>query len=167
MITAFLNFARPRPLELSNLILDDLVRDCGTELRSLYDENRVELIIEGELPEIRGDQRMLHRALLNILRNAAEAIDMEKGERCVHVLGTKETDSAGDSWIRMEVRDTGEGIPVADLHRIFIPFFTTKSTGNGIGLALAHRVITDHGGALAANNAPEGGAVFTIRLPLA
>jgi nitrogen fixation/metabolism regulation signal transduction histidine kinase len=167
MITAFLNFARPRPLELSNLILNELFRDCGAELQSLYDGNHVELIVEGELPEIRGDQRMLRRALLNILRNAAEAIDSEKAERCVRVLGTKEIDSSGDSWIRMDVRDTGEGIPVADLHRIFIPFFTTKSTGNGIGLALAHRVITDHGGTLAANNAPEGGAVFTIRLPLA
>jgi C4-dicarboxylate-specific signal transduction histidine kinase len=52
------------------------------------------------------------------------------------------------------------------LQRIFIPFFTTKSKGHGVGLALAHRVITDHGGTLSAGNAPEGGALFNIRLPL-
>jgi signal transduction histidine kinase len=65
----------------------------------------------------------------------------------------------------IEIKDTGTGIPVADLDRIFIPFFTTKSSGHGIGLALTHRVITEHGGTLSAANNPHGGAVFTIRLP--
>ena len=52
------------------------------------------------------------------------------------------------------------------MQRIFIPFFTTKSKGHGIGLALAHRVITEHGGTLTASNATTGGAVFSIRLPI-
>ena len=52
------------------------------------------------------------------------------------------------------------------MQRIFIPFFTTKSKGRGIGLALAHRVITEHGGTLTASNAATGGAVFSIRLPI-
>jgi len=54
----------------------------------------------------------------------------------------------------------------AGMHRIFIPFFTTKSRGHGIGLALAHRVITEHGGTLTESNATTGGAVFSIRLPI-
>ena len=65
----------------------------------------------------------------------------------------------------VEIADTGVGIPPADLQRIFIPFFTTKPTGHGVGLALAHRVITQHGGTLAAANSSTGGAVFTLRLP--
>jgi signal transduction histidine kinase len=65
----------------------------------------------------------------------------------------------------IEIRDTGTGIPPAQLPKIFIPFFTTKPRGHGIGLALTHRIITDHGGTLTAANAPEGGAVFTVRLP--
>ncbi|HYP01170.1 MAG TPA: ATP-binding protein, partial [Pyrinomonadaceae bacterium] len=62
--------------------------------------------------------------------------------------------------------DTGTGISESELRRIFIPFFTTKTTGHGIGLALAHRVVAEHGGTLTAANAPTGGAVFTLRLPL-
>ncbi|HEX8190089.1 MAG TPA: ATP-binding protein, partial [Pyrinomonadaceae bacterium] len=69
------------------------------------------------------------------------------------------------NWARVEIEDTGAGIPEEDLHRIFIPFFTTKSKGHGVGLALAHRVATDHGGTLSAANSPNGGAVFTLRLP--
>ncbi|HYK22072.1 MAG TPA: HAMP domain-containing sensor histidine kinase, partial [Pyrinomonadaceae bacterium] len=67
----------------------------------------------------------------------------------------------------IEVRDTGSGISPADLQKIFIPFFTTKTKGHGIGLALAHRIISQHGGTLTASNSPEGGAVFTIRMPAA
>jgi signal transduction histidine kinase len=51
------------------------------------------------------------------------------------------------------------------LKKIFIPFFTTKAEGHGVGLALSHRVVGQHGGTLTAQNAPDGGAVFTIRLP--
>ena len=67
-------------------------------------------------------------------------------------------------WALISIRDTGPGIAASDLQKIFIPFFTTKSQGHGIGLALAHRVITEHGGTLTAANAPDGGEVFTIRL---
>ncbi|MEJ7709923.1 MAG: ATP-binding protein [Pyrinomonadaceae bacterium] len=52
------------------------------------------------------------------------------------------------------------------MQRIFIPFFTTKSKGYGVGLALAHRVVTEHGGSITAANAPHGGACFTVKLPL-
>ncbi|MDQ3253466.1 MAG: ATP-binding protein, partial [Acidobacteriota bacterium] len=64
------------------------------------------------------------------------------------------------------VSDTGSGIAEQDLQRVFIPFFTTKTKGHGVGLALAHRVITEHGGTLTASNAPHGGALFTIWLPV-
>ena len=53
---------------------------------------------------------------------------------------------------------------MSDMQKIFIPFFTTKAKGHGIGLALTHRIITQHGGTLTAANSPEGGAVFTINL---
>ncbi len=65
----------------------------------------------------------------------------------------------------MTVRDTGPGIPDADLERVFDGFFTTKSEGMGIGLAICQSIATTHGGAIAAANHPRGGALFTIRLP--
>jgi PAS domain S-box-containing protein len=165
MVTAFLNFARPQPLDPANVSLRELIEDCTTELRALYDEQRVELNVEGNFATVRADEPMLRQALLNLIRNAAEAISDESRERRVWLRGSSQREATGKNWAVVEIRDTGCGLQPNDLQRIFIPFFTTKSTGHGVGLALAHRVITDHGGTLAAANAPEGGAIFTIRLP--
>jgi len=166
MVTAFLNFARPQPLDLSDVSLKELLDDCSTELSKLYSERRVSLEIEGEFPNVRADEHTLRQALLNILRNAMEAIGDENQERRVRVRGSRVEDDSGKLWTIIEIADTGSGIPDSDLQRIFIPFFTTKAQGHGVGLALAHRVITDHGGALTARNSTEGGAVFTIKLKL-
>lgn len=116
---------------------------------------------------IRADARMLRQAVLNLLRNAAEAIAEEAADRLVSIRLSRQNDLEGKNWIQIRIQDTGPGIPQSDLQRIFIPFFTTKAAGHGIGLALAHRVITEHGGSLTATNAPEGGAVFSIMLPAA
>lgn len=166
MVTAFLNFARPQPLVLTDVSLRELIEECAAELRALYQERRVELSIEGDFSKVRADERMLRQAVLNLLRNAAEAISEEMIERRVRVGGQSKRDATGKVLAVVEIQDTGEGIQPNDLQRIFIPFFTTKSKGHGVGLALAHRVITDHGGTLTANNASEGGAVFTIKLPI-
>ena len=165
MVSAFLNFARPGPLALADVSLRELIEDCLVELQPLYEELRVEFILEGEFPEVRADERMLRQALLNLLRNAAEAVNEESPRRLVTIRGSKQQDGTGKSSILIEIQDTGEGIQPVDFQRIFIPFFTTKSKGHGVGLALAHRVITDHGGTLTATNAPDGGALFTIKLP--
>jgi nitrogen fixation/metabolism regulation signal transduction histidine kinase len=165
MVTSFLNFARPRPLDCDAVALGELLEQCAADLGALFEERRVAVALEGEFSEVQADERMLRQALLNLLRNAAEAIPDDSAARRVEVRGSRERDAAGHVWARVEVGDTGTGIPHEDLHRIFIPFFTTKSKGHGVGLALAHRVATDHGGTLSASNSPEGGAVFTIRLP--
>jgi len=115
---------------------------------------------------IRADERMLRQALLNLIRNAAEAIPDNQANRRVEVSSSIDRDKTGKDWAVVEIKDTGEGIPAADLQRIFIPFFTTKATGHGVGLALAHRVVTQHGGTLSAGNAKDGGAVFSLRLPV-
>ena len=107
---------------------------------------------------------MLRQALLNLLRNAAEAIPDDQIDRTVIVEIAAEQDRE-KQWVLISIRDTGPGIPASDLQKIFIPFFTTKSKGHGVGLALAHRVITQHGGTLIVANSSQGGAIFTIRLP--
>jgi signal transduction histidine kinase len=171
MSTAFLNFARPQPLQLEDVPLDELIDECARELNPLFEERRVELVVENvssaEGPqriEIQGDTRMLRQALLNLVRNAAEAIEEDQTARRVAVNLSSQTER-GQPWATISISDTGHGIPEADLQRIFIPFFTTKSHGHGVGLALAHRVITEHGGTLTVANAVDGGALFTIRLP--
>jgi signal transduction histidine kinase len=176
MVTSFLNFARPQPLQLDEVNVDQLLADCGNELTPLFEERQVLLSISGtndaaQTPNeftanntIRGDERMLRQAFLNLLRNAAEAIPTAGADRRVEVLVA--TEQLGNKrWVVVEVTDTGDGIPISDLQRIFIPFFTTKASGHGVGLALAHRVVTQHGGTLTAANRPRAGAVFTVRLP--
>jgi signal transduction histidine kinase len=165
MVTSFLNFARPQTPDLVEVQLRELLDTCAADLETLFNAQRVALTIEGDFPEVRADERMLRQALLNLMRNAAEAIADEAVERRVLVKGSIETDAAGHDWARVEVEDTGAGISKDDLNKIFIPFFTTKSKGHGVGLALAHRVATDHGGTLNAANSPNGGAVFTLRFP--
>ncbi|HKS10117.1 MAG TPA: ATP-binding protein [Pyrinomonadaceae bacterium] len=161
MVTAFLDFARPQPLHLEEVDLRELIADCGVELQPLFDELRVELHVEEATPlTIRADERMLRLALQNLMRNAAEAIPSDKAERKVVVKTTGDHQSA-----LIEVRDTGTGLPTSNLQKIFIPFFTTKPKGHGVGLALTHRIITEHGGTLTAANAVDGGAVFTIKIP--
>jgi signal transduction histidine kinase len=73
--------------------------------------------------------------------------------------------TAGD-WLVIEVCDSGAGVPLEKFSTIFEPYYTTKPEGSGIGLWIAQQIITAHGGTIHAANAPEGGAVFTIRLPL-
>jgi signal transduction histidine kinase len=167
MVTAFLNFARPQPLQLSEVSLRELLIDCAAELQPSYEERRVTFNLSGEFPSVRADELMLRQALLNLLRNAVEAFDdSQQGERLVRARGQVEIDENGQNWLAVSLEDTGTGISQTELQRIFIPFFTTKTKGHGIGLALAHRVVTQHGGTLSAANAPAGGAVFTLRLPL-
>lgn len=178
MVTSFLNFARPQPLQLDEVNVNELIAECAGELRQLFAQRRVELVITGtaitgtagaspadSAALIRADERMLRQALLNLIRNAAEAIPESQTDRRVEVSSSSERDQAGKEWASVQIKDTGEGIAPADLQRIFIPFFTTKTSGHGVGLALAHRVITQHGGTLTASNSKAGGAVFAVRLP--
>jgi len=172
LVTGFLNFARPQPLDLENISLTQLLDECAAELEPVFKESNVSLEIQfpgdSESTEgfiIRADERMLRQALLNLLRNAAEAISEEQVERKVTVrLLFRPAVTGEQSLVVVEISDTGEGIAPEEQQKIFIPFFTTKSKGHGIGLALAHRVITEHGGTLTAANASGGGAVFTITL---
>ena len=155
MVTAFLNFARPQPLQLEQVSLPELIDECASELEPVFQELGVKLGIEAhESVVIRADERMLRLALLNLMRNAAES-----AARSVFVQTRTDKDC-----VVIEVRDNGAGIPAAQLQKIFIPFFTTKPKGHGVGLALSHRIVTQHGGTLTAANAVDGGAVFTIQL---
>jgi nitrogen fixation/metabolism regulation signal transduction histidine kinase len=172
LVNAFLNFARPQPLDLEEVSLTELLTDCAKELEPLFDSERIQLDMNsshnGDAKPIlvQADERMLRQALINLLRNAAEAIPDEKAERRVMVTSSRRHDGTNHEFAQVEIADSGVGIPNADLQRIFIPFFTTKASGHGIGLALTHRVITEHGGSLNASNSPGGGAVFTLQLPL-
>ena len=170
MITAFLNFARPQQLQLEEIELSELVKDCGRELEPSFKTRAINFVLEDSRPteraiEVRADPRLLRQALLNLIRNAAEAIPDEQRDRRVTVRIAEVHEQANRS-ATITITDTGNGIRESDLQKIFIPFFSTKSHGHGLGLALAHRVITEHGGTLTAANSANGGAALTVRLPV-
>lgn len=112
---------------------------------------------------IYADPQLLHQALLNLVRNAVDAMAERDSPRRLRLRA-----QANAGQICLTVRDTGPGIDATQIDRIFNPFFTTRNTGTGLGLAIVHRIIDAHGGSIAVVNDPEsGGAVFTLELAAA
>ena len=119
----------------------------------------------GTFVDLPGDEALLRQALVNLTRNAIEAATAVGAAPRVRVAGTIE--ELGDrKWQRICVADNGSGIPENDLPKIFLPFFTTKSEGTGLGLAVVQKIALQHGGSIEARNSPRGGAEFLLWLPL-
>jgi two-component system, NtrC family, sensor histidine kinase AtoS len=157
IVTNFLNFARPAPLTLAPLDLRSVVA------RALEDVPSATVALEGEFGMIDGDEVLLRQAFSNLFRNSVEACTASGLTPTISV--TARTDAAGGS-VHLEVRDNGPGIPPEAVHQIFRPFFTTRPAGTGLGLAIVQKVIVSHNGRISAGNAPDGGAVFRLSLPL-
>lgn len=114
-----------------------------------------------EAIDVYADPGLLQQALLNLVRNAVDAMSDEAEPR-VLTLGV----SRDEVGVVLSVSDTGPGVSADCLDRIFNPFFTTRSTGTGLGLAIVHRIADAHGGSIAVHREPSrGGAVFTMSLP--
>jgi len=109
------------------------------------------------------DSMGIEQVLLNLLQNAFEAIsDMHDGKRQVTIRVSRDTNDA----IEVTVSDTGKGLPMENIDRVFQPFFTTKSKGLGIGLSISRSIVEAHGGHLVAELNPAGGTLFRFTLPL-
>jgi len=165
IVQNLLSFARRHEPERRPFSLNETVRSVlglmGYQLRVNGIEVRTEL--SGELPPLTGDAHQVQQVLVNLLTNAQQAI-RQAAERGIVEL---RTETAADGWVRLEVRDSGPGIPEAIRERIFDPFFTTKAEGEGtgLGLALVYGIVSAHGGRIEAPPCAEGGARFVITLP--
>jgi len=111
------------------------------------------------LPYVEADPDQIRRVIGNIVKNAAEAMD---GDGNLSVT-TSVTTTGTDGMIRVKIADTGPGIPDEMKERIFDPYYTTKKHGTGLGLAMAYRIIQDHGGKISLETGP-GGTTFFIDL---
>ncbi len=157
LVDAFRQYARmpgvtPRPSSVTQIV---------HEVGSLYGALREDLELIVDLPpeEITAvvDPVLLRQALVNLLDNASEAVT---GAGTVTLAARREAET-----VVLEVADTGVGLPTEDAELLLQPFFSTKGRGSGMGLALVHRIVTDHGGRLELENLPGGGAVARIVLP--
>jgi len=155
-----LDFARPRPPEIQQVDLRGVLSAVASLTGHTGGREGVSIDVRAndELPTVEGDAEQLQQVLLNLTLNAIQA--MPDGGRVVLAAHVEK-----DACV-IEVVDQGEAVEAENLDKIFDPFYTTKPTGTGLGLAVAHQIITGHHGTLEARRNPERGMTFVIRLPL-
>jgi two-component system, LuxR family, sensor kinase FixL len=124
----------------------------------------IRLELADRLPAVLGDRVQLQQVALNLVLNGMDAMREQDTRERVLVLRTAR---AGAKTVRVDVRDSGAGINEADMTKIFQTFYTTKSDGMGLGLAITRSIVDAHGGSLEAHNNPDGGATFSFTLPIA
>jgi signal transduction histidine kinase len=150
-----------------NLIhLDDVAREAMGLLQHDLETSQVAVATEylGNLPPVRADRIQLQQIVLNLVKNAIEAMSSNpSGSRHVQVV----TRLSVNSTVLLSVKDSGQGITAEHQDRIFDPFFTTKPTGMGLGLAICRTVAQDHGGNLRLVETSSHGSIFEIELPIA
>lgn len=164
IVTNFLNFAKPARLALTTVDLDALVSKVTDELANEAARFGGRIEKSGRFAPVEGDELLLRQAIGNLCRNAIEACAGAGIEPEVRVEGAAEAET-GAAVVR--VNDNGPGLPTDHVDRLFQPFFTTKTTGTGLGLALVQKIAVTHNGLVSASNLPGGGASFELRLPLA
>jgi C4-dicarboxylate-specific signal transduction histidine kinase len=143
-----------------NSVLNDVTQFLHTE--SIFRNVHIDTEFDESLPPVLGDKIQLQQVALNLIVNAADAMSQNPPEHRKIILRTQ----VKDDRIRVTIRDFGPGIDQGDLNRIFQPFFTTKRTGLGMGLAVSQTIVEAHGGYIWAENHPDGGAAFFIELPI-
>ena len=153
-----MNLTSDRDPKLQWVNVRGVIDDVCESLAAQFSAHEVETVTD--VPRHLGilvDGNMLRSAIVNLVLNALEA--MPDGGRLVV------TSYTGRGGLELEVADSGPGLSDEVRRRVFEPFFTTKSGGAGLGLAVVHRVVQQHGGDVVAMNCPEGGAAFTLRFP--
>jgi signal transduction histidine kinase len=167
VVTEFLKFARPIEISYETVSVRPLVEKIAAEIRDILPDCQIEVV--GGFAELPGDEALLHQAILNLVRNAGEAMrgGGAGGVPAQVTISATIEDLGGHQWQRICVADRGPGVPASDISKIFVPFFTTKSDGTGLGLAVVQKVALQHGGSVEARNRTDGpGAEFLLWLPL-
>jgi two-component system, sporulation sensor kinase E len=159
IITHFLEAIRPSPPDFrdTNLVevLESVLRVQEQEL--LNSKVSVELEVGDETPVIAGDMNQMKQVFFNVIKNAREA--MKEGGT-LHI----ETRSDDDNFF-VVIADTGEGIDKEDLASVFQPYYSTKSSGSGLGLMIVNRILREHGGQVGIDSKPSFGTVITLKFP--
>ncbi len=145
--------------------LSPLLHEVVMSAQARTQQVPISLETAGGLPDMRGDRMLLREAMLNVVSNAAEACAPLGGEVLVRVRAVLAPGGSAAPLVEMVVSDTGPGIPRSHLGRLFVPGFTTKETGSGVGLAIAERVVAAHHGRITVDSEEGKGTTITITLP--
>jgi two-component system, NtrC family, sensor histidine kinase HydH len=161
VLSRFLAFARPRPLERQSIEIGPEIDQVVALLQSQKEGGAVPISVVSSLGSgvrFRGDREQLRQVLLNVLLNACQAAG-EAGRvdiRC----------QSKDGLLQVLVHDSGPGFTAEAIENAFTPFFTTKDGGTGLGLAVSHQIIESHGGRIRVRNDEDGGGVVELEIPL-
>jgi PAS domain S-box-containing protein len=166
VVTDFLNFSRPMNLVACDVPLREIIESAFAEITAHGEFSGVELELAGEFPTISADRTLLRQCCANLLRNACQAIAEAGRPGRIRVQAQLDRLDNGPV-VKLSFSDDGDGISPDNLEKLFIPFFTTKNTGTGLGLALVHKIVVNHNGQIWVTSEPGKGATFTFALPLA
>jgi signal transduction histidine kinase len=168
IVRNLLVFAGSRRLERRSVSLNVVLQKVLSLRAAAHRAIGIEVVrhYDDKLPRLQSDPLLLHQVFLNMVMNAEHAIAAAGGGGRIEI--STAVPAARDRIVTT-VRDTGTGIPEETLPRIFEPFYTTKDVGKGtgLGLAITYGIVQEHGGQIVAANHPDGGAVFTVELPIA
>jgi len=170
IIRRLLEFANPERIQPQKADLNVLVTQVMEffKFHPIFRRITVEWDLADDLPEAVVDPKQIQQIFHNLAMNAAQAMKEKGGRLEISSRYLPPADEKGEGRIEIRMRDTGPGIPEKDLKRVFDPFFTTKppGEGTGLGLSVSYSIAMNHGGELAARNHPDGGAEFTLRMPV-
>jgi two-component system sensor histidine kinase HydH len=160
LVTRFLDFARPLSLRLEKTDITEVIDEAVAQVEKHTPPLDVSIYknYSPDIPPLPLDRQLIERVLYNLLLNAAQA-SPPKGSVTV------KTRQLGDT-VEIGVIDRGSGIALKDRESIFNPFFTTKSSGVGLGLAIVSKIVDEHGGEITVESEPGAGSVFRVFLPV-
>lgn len=159
VLSRFLSFARPRPLERQEVRIQEEIDAVISLLQGQKEGRSIDFRADlSDAPPLFGDREQLRQVLLNVLLNACQA----SGERGTVRISCR----TEEGWCRIGVHDSGPGFTEEAMENAFTPFFTTKDQGTGLGLAVSHRIMESHSGGIHLMNHPDGGGLVELELPL-
>jgi signal transduction histidine kinase len=161
MVTDFLNFARPVMTTIHEVDLTELLANAVHDLKNLRPGNYRVQLDSSEPAIVQCDSTLMRQCFLNLLINAADALG-ENGSGSVSIQTAHER-----NHVRVVVEDDGHGIPAHVVAKIFIPFFTTKKQGTGLGLSLVQKIVVAHNGRIEVQSTEGKGSRFIVTLPTA
>lgn len=168
IVRHLLDYARPSPGVFSRTGAGEVIRGAVELLRTqgFFKKINVRVDLPDDLPEVNVDGHQLQQVLINLMINARDAMP-SGGE--LHLTAVAAGTDSSRPGLRIEVRDTGMGIPPENMKKLFDPFFTTKEPGKGtgLGLAICARIIDSFNGSLTVESTVGAGTVFTVSLPAA
>jgi len=172
IIEQLLNLGDPQQARITNVNLGRLLDDILLLQKEAHRDRSVnfKLKLDPSIPPIPGDENLLTQLFLNLIKNAAEAVDNDGTVEVISRVTSRYQINPGDDkpvpLIVVEITDNGQGIPEEQLEQIFTPFYTTKTAGSGLGLATCQKIVEEHLGFIQVRSKGDEGTTFSVHLPL-